>query len=101
MYGTYIQDLISIGEQWKIMVSGRVEKYTNKVWYIDPADKQIRSRDTIDNLTFLPRLGVVYQPLKATAVYASYTQGFLPQTASNRSAGGPFPLKAAASTKQV
>jgi len=63
--------------------------------------KQIRSRDTIDNLTFLPRLGVVYQPLKATAVYASYTQGFLPQTASNRSAGGPFPLKAAASTKQV
>ncbi len=67
---TYIvQDLISLGEHWTALVGASYSSHDNKI-----AD--------VTNNEFSPRLGLVYQPQDNLSYYASWSNGFVPTTAT-------------------
>lgn len=63
-YGIYIQDLITINQEWQVMIGGRYDK---------------QSKTGADNESLLPKAGVLYHPSESTTFYASYSEGFEPQ----------------------
>ena len=73
-YGVYIQDLISIGERWKVLAGLRHD--WNDYRAIDTLGEEV-SRDT-DETAFSPQFGVVYQPDADTSLYANYSSSFQP-----------------------
>lgn len=76
--GFFAQDLISLNEQFKIMLGMRYDSYdfstTNKLPNVD-ADKRKRS---VDDDSFSPNVGVVWQPNEHQSLYASYSKSFAP-----------------------
>ncbi|WP_057833066.1 TonB-dependent siderophore receptor [Colwellia sp. TT2012] len=64
-YGIYIQDLITINQEWQVMIGGRYDK---------------QSKEGADNESLLPKAGVLYHPSDSTTFYASYSEGFEPQS---------------------
>ena len=63
-YGVYLQDLITLNDNWQVSLGGRYDKQTKK---------------TANNESFLPKFGVLYHPSEQATVYYSYTEGFEPQ----------------------
>jgi len=63
-YGIYVQDLVTVNEQWQVSFGGRYDKQNKK---------------GADNESFVPKLGVLYHPLDTATLYASYSEGFEPQ----------------------
>ncbi|MGF7218133.1 iron complex outermembrane receptor protein [Spirosoma lacussanchae] len=90
LFGAYVQDQLSIGERWKVLLGGRFEQHRYNQSSYDIAADTLTGTDRLRANRFLPRLGVVYQPTRTTSLYASYTEGFQPQYGSNIAAGGPF-----------
>jgi len=64
-YGIYIQDLITLNQQWQVMIGGRYDK---------------QSKAGADNESLLPKTGLLYHPNDSTTFYASYSEGFEPQS---------------------
>jgi len=64
-YGIYVQDLVSINDQWQVSFGGRIDK---------------QSKTGADNESTLPKFGVLYHPNDSTTFYASYSEGFEPQS---------------------
>lgn len=79
--GSYIQNLIEIGSQIKVMLGIRYESYTFK---------SLPSLAPNDSDPFTPNLGVVYSPKKDLSFYATYSEGFVPQNNQSPDRGGPF-----------
>ena len=71
-YGAYLQDLISIGDHWKLLLGGRFDMAKTR---FDRDDVNVT--DKWDQ-AFSPRAGLVYQPIDDLSIYASYTTSFLP-----------------------
>lgn len=90
LLGAYVQDQLSIGERWKVLLGGRFEQHRYAQSSDDIAADTLTGTDKLRATRFLPRLGIVYQPTRTTSLYASYTEGFQPQYGSNLAAGGPF-----------
>jgi len=63
-YGIYVQDLVTVNEQWQVSFGGRFDK---------------QNKEGADNESFVPKLGVLYHPLETATIYASYSEGFEPQ----------------------
>ena len=63
-YGIYIQDLITLNDNWQVSFGGRYDKQNKK---------------GADNESFLPKFGVLYHPSEQATIYYSYTEGFEPQ----------------------
>jgi iron complex outermembrane receptor protein len=63
-YGVYIQDLITLNDQWQVSVGGRYDK---------------QSKENANNESFLPKAGILFHPDVQTTFYASYSEGFEPQ----------------------
>ena len=82
----YVQDLISIGDQWKMLLGFRTEDIETR-GYAD-ADATIRTNTTSASKT-TPRLGVVFDVNDATTLYASYSEAFVPNYGLSF-AGDPF-----------
>jgi iron complex outermembrane receptor protein len=83
-YGFQIQDLISFGEHWKVLLGGRLDHATtqferNGKLVNDATDKEIS-----------PRVGVVFQPVKDLSLYASYVESFDPFVFQINSNGDPY-----------
>ncbi|MCP9496731.1 MAG: TonB-dependent receptor [Pyrinomonadaceae bacterium MAG19_C2-C3] len=91
-YGFYVQDLIALHPKLKVLASARFSRFNDSTRFVYPADETANSsiQDTQSKVTF--RTGAVYQPTSFVALYASYTQGFLPQLIDNQLPifGGPF-----------
>jgi len=72
-YGIYLQDLMTVTDQLKVLVGLRYDNLSqdrnNKV------KPQILNR--IDN-TYSPRIGLVYQPVSNISLYTSYNRSFQP-----------------------
>ncbi len=68
-YGFVLQDLVSIGEKWHVLVGGRYTHFDERI--TDTQDKD-----------FSPRVGVVYRPVPGLSFYGNYATGFLPTTAT-------------------
>jgi iron complex outermembrane receptor protein len=64
-FGVYVQDLISILENVKLLAGIRYS-------YMESGTQDKRTYDD----AFSPRLGIVYQPLKEMSVFASYANSF-------------------------
>ena len=71
-YGLYLQDLISFGDHWKLLLGGRYD--TAKTQF----DRNGASITDKWDQAFSPRAGLVFQPIDDLSLYASYTTSFLP-----------------------
>lgn len=91
-FGLYAQDLIEIGDQWTLVAGGRYEKYED--FQISGAAINSPSNDSSGD-TFLPRVGLVFQPRPNISIYASYSRSFAPNASvpaiGDQPASGPFP----------
>lgn len=89
-HGVYVQDQIT-WDKLRVLIGLRQD------WYFDRSNYLTAQDSTITQTSFLPRFGAVYSLTDDINLYASYSQGFQPQTAAvlrNPLAGGPFdPLK--------
>lgn len=72
--GFYVQDLIELTSQLKLMVGGRLD------WLGQKRDDKTASNVDLDRIDrpFSPRVGIVYQPWQPLSLYASYSQSFQP-----------------------
>lgn len=83
-YGLYLQDLMSFGDHWKLMLGGRYDYMTSffardGAVSLDSTEKEIS-----------PRAGLVYQPVEDLSLYASYTESFSPSLFSSNFGNIPF-----------
>ncbi|SDD10043.1 TonB-dependent receptor [Pedobacter soli] len=80
-YGAFVQDLIEVTEQFKVLAGLR---------YTDQKNASSRALNLETGVTatgatkfddaFSPKLGLIYQPLKSTSMYVSYANNFIPNT---------------------
>jgi iron complex outermembrane recepter protein len=82
--GLYVQDLLSIGEQVKILLGGRYDFV-----FSDFEDRLTGESSENDTNAFSPRVGIVYQPVEPVSLYASWSRSFEPETGTDRE-GNPF-----------
>lgn len=82
--GIYVQDIISITGKLKLLAGIRYTDIKRKGVYTDTLTKNIRGyvKNTNDE-AYTPRFGIVYQPLKTIAVFASYANSFITNTGTD------------------
>jgi iron complex outermembrane receptor protein len=71
-YGVYLQDQVDLLDNLKLLIGGRFDWVS--VNETSNGDDSSEQNDT----AFSPRVGLVYQPSDMVALYASYSQSFLP-----------------------
>ncbi|MEM9540192.1 MAG: TonB-dependent siderophore receptor [Cyanobacteria bacterium P01_E01_bin.42] len=80
-WGFYLQDLISLRNNLKVLIGGRYDTVRQRT--IDRPVERIFFPPS-DRITtgeaFSPRVGIVYQPLKELSLYTSYSRSFSPNT---------------------
>ncbi|MHC9086932.1 TonB-dependent receptor [Luteimonas sp. RIT-PG2_3] len=69
----YVQDLIGVSEQWKVLAGARFDRFE-----FTSLNRITGQRRSYDGSTLSPRLGVVWQPTQTQSVYASYSKNFAP-----------------------
>jgi len=83
--GIYLQDQITIAENLKLLLGGRVD------FFEETKDDRLIDEETSQSDTaFSPRVGIVYQPIPPISLYASYARSFAPTI--GRAAGGDILL---------
>ena len=71
--GIYLSDLIEFTPQWKLLLGAREDWFFNKT--LDTSGNTVLKSDENH---FSSRAGLVWQPVEATSLYASYGRTFLP-----------------------
>ncbi|MDM9380814.1 TonB-dependent siderophore receptor [Chlorogloeopsis sp. ULAP01] len=85
--GLYVQDQITLGENFKVLLGGRFD-IANQTF-----ENLVTSSTSFGQTeVFSPRVGIVYQPIPAISLYASYGQSFN-YTTSVASAAAPLPQR--------
>ena len=82
-YGFYLQDQLSLSEQWILVGGARYDRYKD-------ADRLGGEQYGDGDWTF--RGGLIFKPQPDISLYASWSEGFEPQSVSSQdpAAGGPF-----------
>lgn len=93
LIGGYIQDQVSVGSKLKVLLSLRYDNYNGKETPL--SDRDNKQGDELQASGWIPRVGVVYLPVKYLSIYGTYLKSFNPQTSNNVLAGGPFPTRQA------
>ncbi|HEX7904441.1 MAG TPA: TonB-dependent receptor, partial [Chitinophagaceae bacterium] len=79
--GIYVQDLIELTKHFKLLAGVRYSIQENDRATVDTLAKATQGFITAyTSKAFSPRVGLVYQPVKTIAVFASYTNNFSPNT---------------------
>lgn len=86
-FAGYIQDHIEFSDKLKGVIGLRYEKYDYKTRFDDNGTFY---NDTSNTSAIIPRLGLIYQPVKDISIYGSYSVGFEPQKSNYPNSGGPF-----------
>jgi len=76
-WGFYLQDLISLTDNFKVLLSGRYD-IADQEATIRSTDFFDRSSPTQSDDAFSPRVGIVYQPTEQLSLYASFSRSFQP-----------------------
>ncbi|MDX1303530.1 TonB-dependent siderophore receptor [Photobacterium sp.] len=63
-YGIYVQDMITVNDQWQFLAGLRFDREENDI-------------DTYDNI--LPKAGVIYHPAENGSIYLTYSESFEPK----------------------
>jgi iron complex outermembrane receptor protein len=79
--GVYVQDQITLHHNVKLLGGARIDHVDQRSTNPLNADQETNSR-TINNVS--PRVGLLVNPGRSTAIYASYTNSFLPQYGVSR-----------------
>ncbi len=92
--GAFIEDTISIGEDWTVIASVRADRYElspvpDAMYLADYPDYETVSLDESD---VSPKLGIIYSVAPSVDVYLQYSQGFRapPYSDANVSLDLPF-----------
>ncbi|WP_316836809.1 TonB-dependent receptor [Pedobacter nutrimenti] len=91
--GGFVQDLITVTEQFKVLAGLRWTYQRTPVTTVKTiADgSEIKTTgDTKIDKAFSPKIGLIYQPLKTTSVYASYSNNFTPNTGIDIATNAPI-----------
>ena len=86
--GFYLQDQIDFNEKWKALVGLRYQRVDlNYDARVDGLNRRTRkvgrlitSDDRYKEDAFLPRFGVVYQPIETVGIFTSYSTSYRPPT---------------------
>ncbi|MBD2091503.1 TonB-dependent siderophore receptor [Microcoleus sp. FACHB-1515] len=71
--GLYLQDQVTLAENLRFLLGGRLDFFEERT------DDRLADTETNQSDTaFSPRIGVVYQPIPAVSLYASYSRSFAP-----------------------
>jgi iron complex outermembrane recepter protein len=79
--GIFVQDQVALAKNLKLLLGGRVDIFRERT-----NDRLAEVETTQSDTAFSPRLGIVYQPISAISLYASYSRSFTPTI--GRSASG-------------
>lgn len=82
-YGFYLQDQLSLSEQWVLVGGARYDRYK---------DADLLSGATFSDGDWTLRGGLIFKPRSDISLYASWSEGFEPQAVASQDplAGGPF-----------
>jgi len=87
--GAFVQDLVSITDKFKVLAGVRYtfQKTPRTVTTNLASGVQTLSVNSLDNSkvesAFTPKFGLIYQPLKTTSIYASYSSNFVQNTGTD------------------
>ena len=78
----YAQNQIDLSEQWKLLLGARwdsvwLSSEVTTSFNAGPIVTDVRDEDFKDS-AFLPRAGLVYQPIEQIGLYASYSESYRP-----------------------
>jgi len=76
--GIYLQDQIDLSEQWKMLLGVRLDDFDQSI-----DDRLSGLRSTMSQTATSPRAGLVYEATSEWSLYASYAEGFRPNTGSD------------------
>lgn len=78
----YFQDLIEFGEQWNLLLGGRLDHIQQERRFVAGSreGEVVSQEETV----FSPRVGLVFQPTPETSLYASYSESFRPSLNGTR-----------------
>lgn len=92
-YGTFIQDLISVTDKFKVLAGVRWTFQETPVTNIINVNTRVESKGPaalkIDK-AFSPKFGLIYQPFKSTSLYASYANNFTSNTGIDIATNAPM-----------
>jgi iron complex outermembrane recepter protein len=71
--GVYLQDQISLSDRLKVLIGGRFDAFKQT-----SEDFSANTETDRSDSAFSPRFGIVYQPIPAISLYASYVSSFTP-----------------------
>ncbi|HEY0897163.1 MAG TPA: TonB-dependent receptor [Sphingobacteriaceae bacterium] len=77
--GVYVQDLISLSDKFKVMAGLRwsyQHALRSDIYNLITGIKTKSATASKSDDAFSPKIGVVYQPVKSTAIFASYSNNF-------------------------
>jgi iron complex outermembrane receptor protein len=86
--GVYVQDQVTLLQNLKLLAGVRFDYAEQDTLFTDGETGE-RTPESRDDTAFSPRVGLVYQPITPLALYASFSQSFLPQ-GGNTAGGTPF-----------
>ncbi|WP_199739065.1 TonB-dependent siderophore receptor [Herminiimonas sp. KBW02] len=69
----YLQDLIEITPQWKVLAGLRFDRFTFNSLNLIKNEQRGYSGNTVS-----PRVGLIWQPVEAHSIYLSYSKNFAP-----------------------
>lgn len=72
--GVYLQDLMTITPEWKVMAGLRYDQLRQSRDDLTPKNQDLRRTDK----TVSPRIGLIWQPQISTSVYATWNRSFQP-----------------------
>jgi catecholate siderophore receptor len=72
--GVYLQDLVTIGTEWKALVGVRGDRYDQRLDDRSPRDVDLGRIDR----NWSPRIGIVYQPSHRVSLYSTVSRSFQP-----------------------
>lgn len=82
-FGAYVQDLISISSKFKVLAGIRwsfQETPATSIYNIKKDSSYNGTTAYKVDKAFSPRVGLVYQPLKSTSLFVSYSNNFSPNS---------------------
>ncbi|MEH2184028.1 TonB-dependent receptor domain-containing protein [Nostoc sp.] len=74
-YGVYLQDQIAFTDNLKLVLGGRYDNYQQET-----SNRLTPVNTSQTSSAFSPRVGLIYQPTESVSLYASFVQGFDPNT---------------------
>jgi iron complex outermembrane receptor protein len=86
VFSVYLQDQVDLLPNLKLLAGIRYDNFSQFRTTQDLGQPRSEFEQT-DN-AWSPRVGIVYQPIQALSLYASYTQSFAPSFAASRNADG-------------